>query len=498
MATNSGILSSGAYQVSNVGIIPVVQSAIPQPQAQGYFAGPVCLAVINIPALSQFGCGPDSELIVNVTWGCSTGATAKTAFATFGTHNGAHFPWSDTQTTNVVNEWSFRISLQNSTQKAVVNAAPAFGGATAALGAVTVDFTQPTFLSIGGQLANATDTMQVLRYSVWLSNPATIQSTRINYPQKMFWGANAHYDDTTLAGGPWTVAQVISSLQQLGMTTLRMTYEGNASSLNVLIAVAKALQGTGISLICCIDISLQDSQSVLWKTEAAAFAYGWATGVLVAKTLTPYGVTIFECGNELDTKNGMNVIGDQGCYPISFSVAQWPIFRGIIGGCIAGVKSIPGTLACSNAFTLCGIGASDMLWDGTSPDGKSGFPKVQWDITSWHNYQPYGLLSLISRSFSAPNMNVLEYISRRYQRPILISEYNGQVGNTQAQQLAFWTLQSTEYYTNRYKYNIMGAMTYQLFQGFPDWALVQSAGTLYSPFGTGVQSFIAANPDSGT
>lgn len=491
----TGVLSSGAYRPTNVGFFPIVQNAIPSYPVTG-FVGTTVAAAINIPALSSLGVGPDAELIINVTWTCNSSANAKVMTASFGNIALQSVPWIDSQTTNTTNEWTFRVSARNDLTKQVVSASPFLGGSTNAVQNTTLDFTNPLYLSLYCTLANAADSVVVQRYSVYVSNPPVYTSPRANYPQKMFWGANAHWDDLVQGGGGITTAQVVACLQTLGMTTLRMAYENNAGSLVSLVAMAKALQGTGISLYCCLDL---DMTAAGLTDEASAYARGWAVAQTVVPVLKPLGVTIYECGNELDSKNGINTVGDQGAYPASFSSTKWPLMRGIIAGAVDGVQKM-GCLAASNAFVLCGIGASDMLWNGTNPNGQGGFRQVRWDITAWHNYAPWGSMVTISRSFQAPNMNLLEYIARAYQRPIMISEFNGQTGNTQAAQLSYWTYQASDYYANRYKYNIMGCQTYELFGGFPDWAMVQtpSTATLYTPFGTGIQTFIASNADSGT
>ena len=496
MAT--GVQPDGTYQYTVPGITPIVQNAIPSYTLTGS-TGQSIMTSINIPPLQQYGFGPDSELVINVTWTCNSSANTKTLTASFGSIVNSVVPWTDVQTTNTTNEWSFRVSCKNNTAIQVVAAGPVLGGSANALQTMTRDFTTENYLTLYGTLANAADSMTVARYSVYLVNSPVYTSPRALYGQKVFWGGNCHFDDMSGFGGSVTTAQLVSNLQALGMTTVRATYEG-PTSLPSLVNIANALRGTGIQMYCCIDVDTTSNGSTFWPTEQAAYNNAYAIARNVALTLQPLGVTMFEAGNELDTKHGINTVGDQGSATASFSNSQWPVFRGTIAGALDGIKSVPGTLSASNAFTLCGIGASDGLWNGTAPDGSSGYRQLRWDITAWHNYSPYGSLMCISRSFQKPNMNLLEYVSRKYQRPIMISEFSGASGNTEAQQLAWWTYLASDYYANRYKYNIMGCMTYQLYQGFPPWALVQtpSTNTLYATFGVGVKNFIAANADTGT
>ena len=140
-----------------------------------------------------------------------------------------------------------------------------------------------------------------------------------------------------------------------------------------------------------------------------------------------------------------------------------------------------------------------MLWNGTAPDGSSGYPQIRWDITAFHNYHPYGPLVAVEQFTNGPWMNVLDYLSRAYKVPIYISEFNGDAAFTSAQNLTWTNAQMYTYYANRYRWNIMGCNIYQLFQGSP-WNQIATPGTpgTLSTQGAGVQSFITANPDTGT
>ena len=296
-----------------------------------------------------------------------------------------------------------------------------------------------------------------------------------------------------------TTAQVISSMKAMHMTTLRMTWEGSNASLNSLVAMAQALQadGTGLQMYCCIDLSLTSDGTNFWGSEALAYAYGYASGQTVVSALKPYGVTVFECGNELDTKNNMNSAGATGYYRYYFNNSQWPILRGIVGGCVAAVQA-QGCLAASPACTICGVGALDMLWNGANPDGTTGHAPVKWDITAFHNYQPYGPLPAVQTYTSGPYVNVYQYLNKAYGKPIVISEFNGGAGNTEAQNATWCTRVMNEAYNLRYKYNIMGMIIYQLFQGDP-WGMIAtpSTATPSNPLGTTVQSLMNSLTDTG-
>lgn len=498
-----GVSTTGSYLTTIPGVIPLAQSAVPSYQLTGVTTQTV-LDTINLTFPQGLNIGPDSELIVSVTWSCNSSANTKNLACMFGDIGAVAFlPASDAQTTNISNEWLFRIGFRNNLQSQVItNLTPS--PTTTALqtpayqlhrDGIPGQLLQMTFW---GTLANAADNMRIERYSVWLANAPTNSSTRALYGQKTFWGGNAHFDDITPGGGGITPAQVINCCNAMGMTVIRMAWEGTDFSLNALKQMAIALQGTGIQMYCCIDISLQDANSVFWKDEATAFAYAWGATWKIVNTLKPYGVVMYEAGNELDTKFNMDAAGATGYYQYYFNNAQWPIFRGAIGGCVAAIQQL-GCLAASNAFTVCGVGGMDMLWNGTAPDGSGGYPKVRWDISAFHNYQPYGPLTSIQTFVGGPYVNVLQYMANAYNRPIMISEINGAAGNTGAQNATYLDRTMRECYALRYKYNIMGYIIYQLFQGTP-WGVINdpSVASVISPMGTTAQNLIKnVLPDTG-
>jgi hypothetical protein len=452
---------------------------------------------INVPALSAYGgAGPDTELIVAVTWTCNSSAGNKSIACSIGNVGGSVTSnvYSDTQTTNVTNEWFFKISCRGSTKSPLCSATPSLtsNSSTAVKVLTNMDMTQSISIVFFGSVAVGTDSLQIQRYTVYLSNGPTQKFQRFGYGKKWFWGMNTHWDEFTTGGGPTTPAQGITNYTTLGATVMRITNEGG-TSMNSITAVAQALVGTAIKMYCCIDIGIP---LFAGAKESDAYADGYQAGRSTALALAPYGVTVYECGNEMDTKAGINVAGDNGAFPSSFSNTLWPLFRGEIAGCIDGVHSVPGCYAASNAFTICGIGAMDMLYFGTAPDGSSGYKQLRWDISAFHNYRPYGPLTAVQTYSGGGWVNIYEYLQRTYGAPIYISEFNDQVGDTDAQ-IALWnTRVMTEMYANRYKYNIMGCNIYEMLGGNP-WGMFDSPGVPNNPRGTTVQAFIAANPDTG-
>ena len=141
------------------------------------------------------------------------------------------------------------------------------------------------------------------------------------------------------------------------MSSYRATYEGDPISLCYLQNLANALQGSGITLLCCIGLPMCDGSGQLFANESSAFAAGYAMGLEAAQTLVPLGVTLVECDNELDAKNGIRtpVQAVQGGVPWDFQNTLFPALRGVINGCMTAVRSVggPRVQCASNAFTAC-------------------------------------------------------------------------------------------------------------------------------------------------
>lgn len=298
----------------------------------------------------------------------------------------------------------------------------------------------------------------------------------------MFYGANGHYDY------PQSIATQITGLQTMGMTNYRVTYEGNQTSLTYLQNLATALKGTGITMICCIDLSMCDSNNVLYVNEAAAFNAGYLEGATVAQALIPLGVTIFETGNELDAKNGIRipVQAVQGGIIQDFDSSKFAAFKGVIKGCMAALRQYGGSSIqiASNAFTACSIAMSDYLWNAG----------IQWDITNWHNYEDYGLLSNMSMDYQKPNVNVWDHLMK-YGKPILISEWNAKASDTDAQRAVWATtfLDDARNWNSLFPGSVLGVSVYQLYNGTP-WGVLNGDNTVQQTFGQTVKNYIAAHP----
>ncbi|WP_233854137.1 hypothetical protein [Paraburkholderia sp. HD33-4] len=503
----------------NNNVISLAQSNVPSYSLTGTTSRTL-LDVVNITVPATIT--PDTELLVNISWSCSSSANTKQLdvnFGDIGTLMATLF--SDIETTNISNELMFRITFsgQTATAQLVSSSKVPGSSSTTAFKATTFTMTysgiagQPLQMAFWGTMASASDSMQIQRYSIWAVQGKSYPTNRLLPGKKIFWGANAHFNDLSAGGGAVTNAQMASCMTAMNATTLRLTVENvgytwqsSDASLAAIVNLAQYIQANSlnIQLYVCIDLDQTSDGTNQWPNEQAAYTYGYLYAQHVVSALKPYGVTMFECGNELDTKygNGTSGGGTWGYYPYTYSIAQWPIMRGIIHGAVDGVHSL-GCLAASNAFTIASVGAMVNLWNGNSPAAGNtvtpGGPPVRWDISAFHNYQSYGFLTGMQTFVNGPYFNVYQYLKEQFGVPIIISEFNGNGGWTEAQNAAYCTRLMNEAWNLKYKYNIAGVLVYQMFQGDP-WGMVAtpSTATLSNPLGTTVSALMGSLVDTGS
>lgn len=477
-------IAAGQYYQFPVGSTVVAASQAPSYQLSS--TSPGLGAILDTISLPGGMVGPDGWFELWLDWSCSNSANNKTMQV--------WLDWSathcdDVQTTVAGSTMLIRICNRGNTSINMFDGSGTIGGSTAANIATTADLSaEGHTLSLHATLANSADVMRVERWMLTAHNPPVYSTARVKYGTQMFYGANAHFDDSQ------SIAMHIAGLKTMGMKTMRIAWEGNGS-MPQLIAYAQAFKAdnTGLQLLVCLDFGMS------YATEAAAYAGTFASVFPVVQTLAALGVTMFECGNEMDTKAGINIGDPQGGRPSDFSNSLVPIFRGTQRGAIDAIHAVdPNLIAGSNAYTVCSIALADMMWYGTQPDGTSGYPPVRWDVTCWHNYEDYGPLVGVEMGFQRPWVNILQYANRRYGgRPIFITEWNAKASDTDAQRAAWATRMLYDLYNNRYKYNIGAIFVYEMY-GSPWHVLDDTLNTPISTFGTTVQSFISSNPDTGT
>ncbi|WP_144107636.1 hypothetical protein [Paraburkholderia sp. BCC1886] len=305
-----------------------------------------------------------------------------------------------------------------------------------------------------------------------------------------FYGINGHYDYT------YTPAQLVTILKSMGCTSYRVGCTDDPNQLNAVIKIAQAFQTAGIKLLVLVNQGLWDSNNVWLGTEAKAYTRAYTCGATVANALKAYGVTIYECGNEL-TRQSATIIDstNAGTKAVDFNNTNWPVMRGVMRGLIDGVKSAQPTAKCGINFCVADIGAADALWEGMAPNGTGGYPKVRWDITTWHNYEVYGDIFNIGSDGSGPGFDLPTYCKARYGVPFIITEWNTGPEKSEAYRANYVTTQLGEFYAARKTHNIQSVMYYVLDSGDSTYGIMVN-GTPLSPTYSAFTSFTAAHADN--
>jgi hypothetical protein len=304
-----------------------------------------------------------------------------------------------------------------------------------------------------------------------------------------FYGINGHWDD------PYTPAQIVAILKGLGCSTFRVGCSDDPKQLAAVTKLAAAFQAAGMTLFVLINQGMTDAYGNVFSSEDAAYSQGHWIASTVAGALKPYGVTMYECGNELTRQNSTILDFTQaGTKAVDFNNTNWPAMRGVMRGMIDGVKSVQSSAKCGINFCVADYGAADALWEGTQPDGSRGHPLVRWDITTWHNYEVYGDIFNIGSDGAGPGFDLPTYCKARYNVPFMITEWNTGPEQTAAYRSNYITTQLGNLYNARKTHNIESAMYYVLDSGNDTFGLVLNS-TQLTPYNA-FASFAASHPDT--
>ena len=251
------------------------------------------------------------------------------------------------------------------------------------------------------------------------------------------------------------------------------------------------------TLFTLVNCGLRDANGILYTSETAGYQAAFAGAAAIARALAPYGVTMYECGNEL-TRDPAIIVNSAtaGTGRADFNNTNWPIMRGVMRGMIDGIKSVQPNARCGINLTVADVAASDMLWDGLQPDGTGGYPQVRWDITTWHNYQVYGDIFDVGTDGAGPGFNLPVYCKARYGVPFMITEWNANPEVTETFRASYVTQQLGEFYAARKKDAIQSVMYYELDSGDNTYGIVTNTLVPIQPTYGAFQSFVAANPDT--
>jgi hypothetical protein len=305
-----------------------------------------------------------------------------------------------------------------------------------------------------------------------------------------FYGMNGHYDYT------YTPTQLVSILKAMGCTTYRVGCTTDPNQINAIAKLAPAFQSAGMTLLVLIEQGVYDSNGNLYPNELAAYNAGKAVATTITSGLAPYGVTLYECGNELTRQNATVVdFTRAGDIVLDFDNTNWPVMRGLMRGLIDGVKAVDQTAKCGMNFTVADTGAADALWDGRQPDGSAGHPTVRWDITTWHNYDVYGDIFNVGTDGNGQGFDLPTYCKARYGVPFMITEWNTGPERTETYRANYISTQLNEFYQARKTHNIESVFYYVLDSGNDTFGIIIN-GSPINPAYSAFTSVTSRNPDN--
>jgi hypothetical protein len=301
-----------------------------------------------------------------------------------------------------------------------------------------------------------------------------------------FYGLNGHLNSGN-AYGTVSMATQLQLMQDLGVTNTRQDL-WDVNGAKSLVALADALAGSGIQITAAITPTLPPAGT----SEDLAHHIAWQLGYAIASTLKGR-VHVYECGNEMENA----FIRGAGDKPSDYAAAPYFLYRGVMRGLIDGVRAADSSAAVSVTGGWLHYGVLQMLSDGTDPLGGWSGPTANWDITSWHWYNDMGDIT----SAGGNKTNVLDELTRRFQRPIWIGELGyrpyGQSGtalwNSQA---AYLPNAMSQFAQLKSQYNIQCIMLYELFDMPTDsgYGLITGDGVTKKPAYSAVKNFIASHP----
>ncbi|ASV96993.1 glycosyl hydrolase [Paraburkholderia aromaticivorans] len=306
----------------------------------------------------------------------------------------------------------------------------------------------------------------------------------------VFYGVVGHVQQ----GGIYTARSFeaqISQLRDLGITIYAQDVGDKAAAEQVArLARVAAEQCVGI-LPLIITPDVQENLN-----ESTAYAQGRKLGADAATVLNSL-VSYYQVGNEFD--NDVILNGASGEYPSHYDNAKYQKARGAIRGMIDGIKEVqPSARILLGSLSWLHYGFSDMLRDGTEPDGKRDNAKVvEWDITAWHWYSEMSP----NRASWVPQPNVLKHVlthlSTQYGKPIWITEFGVRPDYSGGDPGAYLVGQDglAGFVADAKKYGIQNVTLYQLYdQPSEAYGLLYGDGVKRKQRFEQVRKFIEAHP----
>lgn len=322
-----------------------------------------------------------------------------------------------------------------------------------------------------------------------INNISSVQKASTTSTNSIFYGMNGHNNE----GGAYDIsspALQLSQLQTLGVNIYRNEVY-NQASVNKLAGIAKTMVAGGVTVYPVLLIGTSN-----FTTEAQAYAAGFQLG---QQTATSYQYSYYEVSNEIES--GILTGNVDGVYPQQFDNNKFQIARGVILGMIAGIRSVDTT---GTGKIIIGGGAwlhyafDQMLANGSQPDGTTGHPKVQWDITAWHWYSDQGDMT---HACGGTGCHDVLGTLQQFGKPIWITEFGVRPWYGSDSQIATYLTGNTmmaEYVNDAAKYNIQSIQMYELYDdpagGEGNYGVIKNDGKTLKTQYTAFKNFVSSHP----
>jgi hypothetical protein len=228
--------------------------------------------------------------------------------------------------------------------------------------------------------------------------------------------------------------------------------------------------------------------------EQDAYQAGYMLGRVAGSTLKGL-VTYYQVGNEYD---GWSILGGghSGEKPSDYDNDKFMKARGSILGLIKGIREAnPNAKILLTSMSWLHFGFADMLFSGTQPDGTSGHPIPQWDITAWHWYSNMG--SILAAG--PKKINVLQRLQQSYGKPIWITEYGVRPNQSNPEQYLIGPDALQGFVAAARRYGVQNVTLYELYDdqkygGDGNYGVIQDDGRTRKQRFDAVSNFIRSNP----
>ncbi len=278
--------------------------------------------------------------------------------------------------------------------------------------------------------------------------------TKVFQEEKLFYGINGHWDY------PISNPDLLKMLTDQGVTNYRINTGTSAETIARAASVAKDLIAGGIHVLPVLDCG------IFGGDEDSAFAGAYQLAVQMVLAFQGLGIHVYEVGNELDRQGSLYINkGAAGNKTEDYYASGWPAYRGTVRGLIEGVHAAQWDAQAGIDFVGADIAAADMLWDGSQPDGSTGYKTARWDVTMWHNYEVY--LSIFNIGVDGggtanPPLNIPEHAKRYNNNPFWLTEFGPNTEDSPDEKAAFLSGYLPSLWNNRINDNIGAIFVYQL------------------------------------